>query len=97
VLSGLFNLNCLDSTAEDAVIAPFGAGCTNLIYYPCRKQLNGRRRAVIGLMDPSAGRCTKADLVTFAIPITKFLAMIDQMEESFLITETWKIIQKRIE
>jgi hypothetical protein len=97
VLSGLFTLTCFDSTAEDAVIAPFGAGCTNLIYYPYREQLNGRGRAVIGLMDPSARKCAKADLVTFAIPITKFMAMIDQMEESFLITDTWKIIQKRIE
>jgi uncharacterized protein (DUF169 family) len=97
VLSGLFTLTCFDSTSEDAVIAPFGAGCTNLIYYPYREQLNGKGRAVIGLMDPSARKCAKSDLVTFAIPISKFMAMIDQMEESFLITDTWKIIQKRIE
>ena len=97
VLSGLFTLTCFDSTAEDAVIAPFGAGCTNIIYYPYREQLNGTGRAVIGLMDPSARKCTKGDLVTFAIPINKFMAIIDQMEESFLATDTWKIIQRRIE
>jgi len=97
VLSGLFTLTCFDSTAEDAVIAPFGAGCTNLIYYPYREELNGTGRAVLGLMDPSARKCAKADLVTFAIPITKFMEIIDQMEESFLITDTWTIIQRRIE
>ena len=48
-------------------------------------------------MDPSARKCAKADLVTFAILITKFMEVIDQMEESFLITDTWTIIQKRIE
>lgn len=96
VLSGLFTLVNFDSTAEDAVIAPFGAGCTNLIYYPYREQVNGTGRAVLGLMDPSARKCAKSDLVTFAIPITKFLAIIDQMEESFLATDTWKIIQGRI-
>jgi hypothetical protein len=40
---------------------------------------------------------TKSDLVTFSIPMTKFMEMIDQMEESFLATDTWKIIQKRFE
>jgi uncharacterized protein (DUF169 family) len=97
VLSGLFTLACFDSSDEDAVIAPFGAGCTNIIYYPYREQLNGKGRAVIGLMDPSARKCAKSNLVTFSIPISKFITMIDQMEESFLITDTWTIIQKRID
>ena len=97
VLSGLFTLTCFDSTAEDAVIAPFGAGCTNIVYYPYREQLKGSNRAVLGLMDPSARKLAKSDLVTFSIPMTKFMKMIDQMEESFLVTDTWKIIQKRIE
>ena len=97
ILSGLFTLVCYDSTAEDAVIAPFGAGCTNIIYYPYREQFNGTGRSVLGLMDPSARKCAKSDLVTFAIPITKFMAIIDQMEESFLVTDTWSIIQKRIQ
>ena len=57
----------------------------------------GIDHAVIGLMDPSARKCAKSDLVTFAVPITKFLTIIDQMEESFLITDTWTTIQKRIE
>jgi uncharacterized protein (DUF169 family) len=97
VLSGLFTMVCFDSIAEDAVIAPFGAGCTNIVYYPYREQINGKNRAVLGLLDPSARKCAKSDLVTFAIPISKFMTMINQMEESFLITDTWSIIQRRIE
>jgi uncharacterized protein (DUF169 family) len=97
VLAGLFTLTCFDSKEEDAVIAPFGAGCTNIVYYPYREQVKGTNRAVLGLMDPSARKLTKSDLVTFSIPMTKFMQMIDQMEESFLVTDTWKIIQKRIE
>jgi uncharacterized protein (DUF169 family) len=96
VLSGLFTLVNFDSTAEDAVIAPFGAGCTNLVYFPYREQLHGTGRAVLGLMDPSSRKCAKSDLVTLAIPISKFMAIIDQMEESFLVTDTWKVIQGRI-
>jgi len=97
VLSGLFTLACFDSTAEDAVIAPFGAGCTNIVYYPYREQLNGSGRSVLDLMDPSARKYAKGNLVTFSVPFTKFIAMIDQMEESFLITDIWSIIQHRIE
>jgi uncharacterized protein (DUF169 family) len=97
VLSGLFTLVCFDSSAEDEVIAPFGAGCTNLVYYPYREQIKGTNRSVFGLMDPSARKCAKKDLVTLAIPATKFMKMIDQMEESFLITDTWEIIRNRIE
>jgi uncharacterized protein (DUF169 family) len=96
VLSGLFTLVCFDSTAEDEVIAPFGAGCTNLVYYPLREQLNGTNRSVLGLMDPSARKRVKKDLVTFAIPFSKFMKIIDQMEESFLATETWETIRKRM-
>lgn len=97
ILSGLFTLANFDSTAEDAVIAPFGAGCTNIIYYPYREQLNGTGRCVLGLLDPSARKCAKGNLLTFSVPMTKFNTMIGQMEESFLITDTWSVIQRRIE
>jgi hypothetical protein len=30
------------------------------------------------------------------VPMNKFSRMIENMEESFLITDTWKAIQKRI-
>lgn len=96
VLSGLFTLAGFDSAKQEAVIAPFGAGCTSIIYYPYREQLEGTQRAVIGMFDPSARMCLPGNLLSFAVPITKFMEMIDQMEESFLITGTWKVIQKRI-
>jgi hypothetical protein len=31
-----------------------------------------------------------------AVPMKKFTAMVDNMEESFLITDSWQIIQQRI-
>lgn len=95
-LSGLFTLARFDTNAPDAVIAPFGAGCTSIIYYPYMEQKNGTGRAVIGLLDPSARKCAKAGLLTMAVPMIKFRKMIDQMEESFLKTDTWNIIKKRI-
>ena len=34
--------------------------------------------------------------LTFAVPMTKFLRMVENMGESFLITPTWNVIRKRI-
>ena len=36
VISGLFTLAGFDSSKQEAVISPFGAGCTSIIYYPYR-------------------------------------------------------------
>lgn len=96
VISGLFTWVNFDSTVSDAVIAPFGAGCASMIYHPYREQIEGRKRAVIGMFDPSARKCMDADLLSLAIPMNKFMEMIDQMDESFLITDTWTKIQRRI-
>lgn len=96
VISGLFTLTCFNSAATDAVITPFGAGCASIIYYPYQEELNGTRRAVLGQFDPSARKCVKADVLTFSIPYFKFVEMIDEMEESFLITDSWSIIMERM-
>ncbi len=96
VISGLFTLAGFDSAKQEAVISPFGAGCTSIIYYPYREQIEGTKRAVLGMFDPSARLCIPNNLLSFAVPISKFMEMIDQMEESFLITDTWRMIQKRI-
>ena len=82
ILSGLFTLACFDNVAPDAVIAPFGAGCASIIYHPYREQLDGTNRAVLGSFDPSARKCMKPDLLSFAIPFNKFKSMVSQMEES---------------
>jgi hypothetical protein len=34
--------------------------------------------------------------MSIAMPMKKFVKMVDNMEESFLITESWQKIQRRI-
>jgi hypothetical protein len=36
-------------------------------------------------------------VLTFAVPMQRFEKMVGYMEESFLITETWSVVKKRIE
>lgn len=96
VVSGLFTLAVFDNNRPDAVMTPFGAGCTSMVYYPYAEHLAGRRRAVLGLFDPSARKCVKDNLLSFSMPIAMFETMIDNMEQSFLITDAWTVMQKRI-
>lgn len=96
VLSGLFTLANFDNNEPDSVIAPFGAGCTSIIYYPFREFLQHGQRAVIGLFDPSARKCVKENILTFSMPIGRFMTLMEEMEQSFLITPSWDILRKRI-
>ena len=97
VLSGLFTLASFDTAEESGVIAPFGAGCGSMVLYPYLEKDKPSPRAVIGMFDPSARPYVGADMLTFAAPMAKFVRMVENMEDSFLITPTWDVIRKRIE
>lgn len=96
VLSGLFTLASFDEAAQNMVIAPFGSGCSSIVQYPYLETRSGRPRVVIGMFDVSARPFVPPDTLTFAAPMSRFLRMIDNMEESFLITRSWAAVQKRI-
>ncbi len=96
VLSGLFTLANFDEGDPFGVITPFGAGCAAIVDYPYRELQSARPRAVLGMFDVSARPCVPAGELSFAVPWTKFLRMAGNMEESFLITRSWKAVSRRI-
>ncbi|MCP4131033.1 MAG: DUF169 domain-containing protein [bacterium] len=96
VLSGLFTLANYDQTEPHSSFTPFGAGCATIIQYPYLEKDTERPRAVIGMFDVSARPMVPADRITFAVPLVKLEAMIDYMDESFLITESWEKVKSRI-
>ena len=95
-LSALVTLANFDRAGQDGVRVLFGAGCTQCVLYPLAEQARGGDACFIGLTDPSARKCVSADLLAFAAPYGRFLAMEANADESFLHTETWEIISKRI-
>jgi hypothetical protein len=97
VISGLFSLANYDRRDPFGVITPMGAGCSSIIYYPWQEELSDDPRAVLGLMDPSARPCVPTDILTFAVPMKIFTRMIRDMDESFLITESWEKVKRKIE
>lgn len=96
VLSGLYNLANFDTANPNAVMAPWGSGCSSIIQDPYLENDSAKPRAVIGMFDTSARPFVATDELTFSVPINKFVSMVGNMEESFLITKSWKAIQKRI-
>ena len=96
VLAGLFTLASFDTAEPNGVIAPFGSGCSSIVHHPLMQAESTRPKPVIGMFDISARPYVDKYELSFAAPIKKFIAMVDNMEESFLTTGSWHKIQKRI-
>lgn len=96
VLSGLFTLANFRGVSPHSVMTPFSAGCGSLIGYPLLESHKPDPKAVIGMFDPSARPHVGENILSFAAPLGKFREMVEDMDESFLITPTWDRILKRM-
>jgi hypothetical protein len=96
VLSGLFTLANFDQIDPNGVFAPFAAGCGSIVHYPYLEKDSRNPRGVLGMFDVSARPCVPQHMLTFSVPMSKFVGMIDNMEESFLITPSWGKVRARI-
>lgn len=96
VLSGLFTLANYDFRGLEGVIAPFGAGCASIVQYPLAESRLQQPRAILGMFDVSARPCVPPGVLSLAMPFSKLEKIIGYMEESFLITESWKKVRDRM-
>jgi len=96
VLSGIFTLSSFDRDYNDAVISPFGSGCASIIQYPLAEAKLAKPKTVLGMFDISARPFVPENTLTAAIPYQRFVEMIENMEESFLTTNTWNVVKNRI-
>lgn len=96
VLAGLFTLANFDYDEPNGVFAPFAAGCGTIVQYPYLEKCAGGQRGVLGLFDISGRPFVDKNELTISFPITRFLQIVDYMEESFLITPSWEKVKKRI-
>ena len=96
LLSGLFTLANFDEAEPNGVFAPFAAGCGSIVQYPYLEKGSDRPRGVLGMFDVSARPYVPEDVLTFSVPMNKFIRMVENVEESFLITPSWSKVNKRI-
>ncbi len=93
-IAGLFVLANFDEAEPNAVISPFGSGCSSIVYHPYRELRSRRPRCVMGMFDISARPYIGRNKLSFAVPYPKFDRMVANMNESFLITESWKTLRE---
>lgn len=96
VLSGLFTLANFDRVGPNAVFTPFAAGCGSIVQYPYLQKDSDTPRAILGMFDVSARPFVPENLLTFAVPMNKFVPMVENMDESFLITPSWAKVNNRM-
>jgi len=96
VLSGLFTLANFDEAGPNGVFSPFAAGCGSIVRYPYLEKASKWPRAVLGMFDVSARPFVPKDALSFSVPMAKFIRMIENMEESFLITGSWDKVRQRM-
>lgn len=96
VLSGLFTLANYDEPTNESVFCPMGAGCATIVQYPLVEYRSDHPRAVLGMFDVSARPGVDSNVLTFSVPMQKFERMVANMDESFLITESWQKVKSRI-
>lgn len=95
ILSGLFTLSNFDQVDPLGVITPFSSGCGSIIHYPWLEQQKENPKCVLGMFDPSARSYVPADVLSFAIPMKRFVKLVEYMDESFLTTPAWEKIKRK--
>ncbi len=95
-LSALVTLANFNKGSENTVKVEFGSGCVQSVLSSRKDAEDGLEICRIGLTDPSARKCIEKDLLSFSIPYDRFLQMEEKAPDSFLTTETWETIQKRL-
>lgn len=83
-LSGLVTLANYDRAGNDNVLIPFASGCQSIWTIPYTEQARDEPRAVVGCMDPAVRPYLAADIVSFALPAERFIALAENIAGSFL-------------
>jgi uncharacterized protein (DUF169 family) len=97
VIGGLNQLATFVTNDFEAVMSPFGAGCSNIVAWPLKYLERGQLKAVLGGWDPSDRKFLKPDEITFAVPWEMFARMVGRYRESFLTRPTWALVRKKID
>ncbi len=96
ILSGLFTLANFDRPDEEGVYTPFSSGCGSIVRQVRLEAARENPRAVLGMFDVSARMMVEGNELSFGVPFGRFRQLVDYMDESFLITDSWDKVRKRI-
>ena len=96
-LSGLFTWACYDRNEPDLISTLFGSGCSSVVTLTLNENSRNGYRSFLGFFDPSARPYVEKNILTFAIPMSRFKKMLETMPESCLFdTHAWAKVYDRI-
>lgn len=97
ILSGLFTLTNYALERTDAVLTPFGSGCSAILTHPLKEAEKEHPGAILGMFDVSARPMVEKDILTLSMPYSVFLRLLENVSGSFLETASWKKVLQRIQ
>lgn len=97
VLSGLVSWVQFDTNEPDAISVPFGSGCSTIITRTIVENRKNGRRTFLGMFDPSARPSIESNILTLAIPMSRFNELYYTIEKTCLSgTKDWTAVKERI-
>lgn len=97
VLSGLVSWVLFDTEKADAVSVPFGSGCSSMVAESLVENQKNGHRTFLGLFDPSARPSVEPNILSLAIPMSRFKYLYKTFSESCLQgTHGWSKVRERI-
>jgi len=98
VLTGLVSWALFDTNEPDAVSVPFGSGCSSIISQTVVENQKNGNRVFLGLFDPSVRPQVEPNILSFAVPMSRFKKMYYTFNESCLNnSHAWNKVKERIE
>ena len=98
MLSGLCGWAFYDTNEPDAVVSMFGSGCSTVVSMTVVENEKKGHRSFIGLLDPSVRPWVGKNELSFTIPFSRFVPMMETMKDTFLFgSHAWEKIKQRLE
>jgi len=98
ILSGLCGWAFYDTNEPDAVVSMFGSGCSTVVSMTVVENEKKGHRCFIGLLDPSVRPWVGKNELSFTIPFSRFVPMMETMKDTFLFgSHAWEKIKQRLE
>ena len=97
ILSGLFTWANYDQKDINSVQTPWGSGCSTSITALVNENRHGGKHCFIGMLDVSARPYFKRDVLSFAVPMSRFAEMSETFAQCCVAgAPAWLKVKKRI-
>ena len=97
VLTGLVSWALYDTDEPNAVSVPFGSGCSSIVSQSVVENRKNGKRVFLGLLDPSVRSHVEPNILSLAVPLSRFKEMYFTFNDSCLSgTHAWKKVKERI-